>query len=70
MKSETWKIHREVKEQTDGQRRWDLAYQCLLKWGKELNQSPNQQEVSHEDSHLRTSINSTAGPNPDDRTTD
>ena len=34
MKPRRWEIHREMVPQTDGQRRWDLAYQCLLKWGK------------------------------------
>ena len=28
-----WRIHRQLIESCDGQRRWDRAYQCLLRWG-------------------------------------
>jgi hypothetical protein len=27
-----WRVRRTTIERTDGQRRWDCAYQCLLKW--------------------------------------
>lgn len=33
-----WRIHRQVIESSDGQRRWDRAYQCLLRWGSLADQ--------------------------------
>jgi hypothetical protein len=27
-----WHIRRAVRRDNDGQRRWDVAYQCLLQW--------------------------------------
>jgi len=29
-----WRIRRHLIESSDGQRRWDRAYQCLLRWGR------------------------------------
>lgn len=28
----TWQVHRETVTHPDGQRRWDRAYQLLLRW--------------------------------------
>lgn len=33
-----WRIRRQVIESSDGQRRWDRAYQCLLRWGSPADQ--------------------------------
>ena len=30
-----WQVHRTVKTQPDGERRWDYAYQLLLQWAME-----------------------------------
>ena len=30
-----WTVQRSWLEQTNGQRRWDHAYQCLLRWAQE-----------------------------------
>jgi hypothetical protein len=32
----TWQIHRDTVAQPDGQRRWDRAYQLLLRWADEV----------------------------------
>ncbi len=54
MKQE-WMIQRWTTEQKDGQRRWDLAYQCLLSWGRERTElAQNNQEVQNESGHLCT----------------
>jgi hypothetical protein len=67
MKQE-WIIHRRTVEQTDGQRRWDLAYQCLLRWAQAARQGTSsvetQQEAHHESSDLCSSIDPTAGTGP------
>ncbi len=31
----TWQVHRDVVAHPDGQRRWDRAYQLLLRWADE-----------------------------------
>jgi hypothetical protein len=70
-----WIIRRQVVEVVDGQRRWDQAYQCLLRWGSQAR--PEQpvevvtgfqpkQEVSDENRGIRTSVDSTSGTGPDD----
>lgn len=33
-----WRIRRQLIESSDGQRRWDRAYQCLLRWGSSADQ--------------------------------
>ena len=32
----TWQIHRDTVAHLDGQRRWDRAYQLLLRWADEV----------------------------------
>lgn len=65
-----WVIHRQIILQADGQRRWDLTYQSLLRWIQMTNQSglPTQanQEEDHASSDLYPSIDATSGSNPDD----
>jgi hypothetical protein len=68
MKQE-WTVRRQIAEQANGQRRWDLAYQCLLRWAQTMRQEPlstqNQQEAHHESSDLRAGIDPAAGPDSD-----
>jgi hypothetical protein len=55
-----WKKHRQFVPNTDGEQRWDRAYQYLLQWVKEVE--PDQvilchplqmtQEVDYESSHI------------------
>lgn len=70
MKPQVWKISRKTVPETDGQRRWDLAYQCLLKWGKVTEQIPDCQEASHESSHVCPGFDPTTSTDADHRTTD
>ena len=60
-----WTVQRSWLEQTNGQRRWDHAYQCLLRWAQETGASrPSllpSQEVSDE--------SSTVHPGSDDPST-
>lgn len=69
MKQE-WMIHRQITPQSDGQRRWDLAYQGLLKWVQLANQAglptQNKQEADHASSNLHSGIDPTASADPDD----
>ena len=50
-----WKLRRELTPVEDGQRRWDQAYQHLLRWARKLEPaqlacSQQTQEVYHEES--------------------
>ena len=69
MKQE-WMVHRQIIPQADGQRRWDLIYQNLLRWAQTASQTglPTQtsQEANHESSDLHPSIHPTSGSDPDD----
>lgn len=56
-----WQVHRTFAEHSDGQRRWDYAYQFLLRWTMEQTvghqpQEENSQENKNEDSSLCSSI--------------
>lgn len=35
-----WRVRRTVSAQDTGQQRWDLAYQCLLRWQEESSGPP------------------------------
>ena len=70
-----WRTRRELVESSDGQRRWDRAYQCLLRWGSQP--VPEQaaeavtgvqptQEVFDESRRVRPSIDPTPSSRPDD----
>jgi len=54
-----WHVHRTVRAQNDGARRWDYAYQFLLQWAMEQT-AGNSPAPSHhqEDSHGSRSIHS------------
>ena len=65
-----WTIHRQTTARRDGQRRWDLAYQCLLKWAEVARQESlsnpiTRQEVLDASSHVCTSIDDGAGRSTD-----
>ncbi len=66
MKQE-WTIHRQTVQQIDGQRRWDQAYQCLLKWARAIQQGPVtlRQEANDESSNLCPSFDQSPDADPD-----
>ena len=54
-------VRRSVVARSDGQRRWDIAYQLLLPWaieptGDPLSGGPPSQENGHEDRPVYPSI--------------
>ena len=57
-----WVIRRTSRPAPDTQKRWDLAYQCLLKW----SQAMREKEMSDESRPLRPSINPASGRGGDD----
>ena len=69
-----WIVRRQTEQQVDGQRRWDVAYQCLLRWtrvtGREAVPIQGQQGVCDEGSNLCSSVDATASAGPDQRPTD
>ena len=73
MKQE-WRIRREVVPYADGQRRWDLDYQCLLRWvattRQEILSVQTRQEARDEGNDLCPSVGPKAGADPDDPAAD
>lgn len=61
MKQHKWSIQRQVVPKENVQRKWDLAYQCLLKWAKAIRD----QEVQNESRDLRSCINARSSRNSD-----
>ena len=57
-----WAVRRKAIPQEDAHLKWDLAYQCLLKWAqtKQVIQAQQDQEVHDESSHLCPRINAGA----------
>ena len=56
-----WQVRRSVVERSDGQRRWDIAYQLLVCWAMEPTDDPlpdsiSNQENKHEDRPVYPSI--------------
>jgi len=64
MKQHQWKIQRQAVPKENSQRKWDLAYQCLLKWAQTI--TIWDQEVQNESCNLCASINARTSRNPDD----
>ena len=68
MKQE-WIVRRRIMDRKDGQRRWDLAYQCLLSWSQPTRPATaaNQtsQEGADESSHLCPGLQPQTEPQPD-----
>jgi hypothetical protein len=60
------RVRHQTAPRRDGQRRWDQAYQHLLRWARELRPGPPQQEEKHESSDLCPGLDDPAGPNADD----
>jgi hypothetical protein len=63
-----WQVKREIVAYPDGQRRWDKAYLCLLRWAheREVTRISQKQEVSHESSSLCPRFDPQTSRNPDD----
>ena len=52
-----WHVHRTVRAQRDGERRWDYAYQFLLQWAMEQTAGTRPAPSHHqEESHGRSSL--------------
>jgi hypothetical protein len=64
-----WIVRRQTVAQVDGQRRWDLAYQCLLRWTQTMRQEmlpiQTHQEAHYESRDLCPGVDPTASPNSD-----
>jgi hypothetical protein len=68
-----WQIRRTTVERLDGQRRWDCAYQCLLRWASEAvsqanDNSPSstqQEEPSNESRDLCSCLDTTSAKSAD-----
>jgi hypothetical protein len=63
MKQHKWRIQRQGVPKENAQRKWDLAYQCLLKWAKA--KAILDQEVQNENRDLRSCINARSSRNSD-----
>jgi hypothetical protein len=64
-------VRRSVSPRHDGQRRWDLAYQLLLRWTMEREDgtepvSSSQQEERNGHCLVRTGIDQPSTTDPDD----
>jgi len=44
-----WHVHRTVRAQRDGERRWDYAYQFLLQWAMEHKAGTCPAPVPHQE---------------------
>ena len=70
MKKRQWIIKRHMAPTTDAQRRWDQAYQYLVRWSavslKEPPQEACQQEMGHESGDLCARFYATASTNTND----
>ncbi len=64
-----WSIRRELIEARDAQRRWDRAYQCLLRWASNapspVSGDQPMQEASHANRGICPSVNPTSGSDAD-----
>ena len=67
-----WEVRRSLDQRTDGQRRWDIAYQRLLQWTQAVAAGPDQgpapittQEVNDESRHLCPCLDPTPTTEPD-----
>jgi hypothetical protein len=64
-----WRIRRELKPVLDGQRRWDLAYQYLLRWTLSSQPAqtaggPQPQEVYDEHRDVCAGVDAAPGADP------
>jgi hypothetical protein len=69
MKKRKFSIQRHAVETADAQRRWDQAYQCLVRWSavalRESPLRPIRQESSDESSDVCACLYAAAGTNAD-----
>jgi hypothetical protein len=64
---EQWQVTRTTIGRPDGYQRWDLAYQCLLKWAQTSPAQLNEQEAhSHENRDLHAGLDPRTGRNTHD----
>jgi hypothetical protein len=63
MKQHKWRIQRRAVPKENAQRKWDLAYQCLLKWAQAT--AIRNQEVQNESRDLCACINARSSRNSD-----
>ena len=66
-----WQIRRRVIARSDGERRWDAAYQCLLPWAMDHDAGTcsvpsHRQEESHGSSPVCPCLDHPATANTDD----
>jgi len=63
-----WQVHRETVTHPDGQRRWDRAYQLLLRWTAEPTvQAPSiAQEEDHAHCRVCSGVNQPSTADPHD----
>ena len=70
MKKRQWSVQSHTRETADAQRRWDQAYQLLVRWSaaclREGPQGHIRQESSNESRDVCACVYATAGTNPDD----
>src|SRR5215210_85863 len=70
-----WRVHRQTVKRPDARQRWDQAYQAILQWSLEneqtrapgANASANGKEEYHEGGGIRPSLDLQAGQARDDR---
>ena len=67
----SWQVTRSGIARSDGERRWDYAYQFLLQWAMEHDAGvcpapSHHQEESHGSRSLRTGFNDASTTAPDD----
>jgi hypothetical protein len=61
-----WEVSRTLIARPDGQRRWDYAYQFLLRWAMEQDTDPSTQpEHHHEHCTLCAGLDPRPTTNPD-----
>ena len=64
-----WRVRREVMERPDARRRWDRAYQSILRWSLQNEQSRAPSENGKEEYHagggIRPGLDLQAGQAPD-----
>ena len=68
MKARQWKITRQLVTRPDAQRRWDQAYQSLLRWTNTPTQptvAEPRQEETDADRRVRPSLYPAASPSAD-----
>jgi len=70
MKSQ-WRVSRSVAGRSDGQRRWDYAYQSLLRWVMEKSAGvapapSNLQEDRHGDCFVHSGLDQPSAADADD----